>query len=186
MRNEEGCGAINPGCSGVACSWSGGRGAAGEESPSDRYLSSSDAASESNRFEAIRLALRELGYLLKEAVPKVARVAVLYQSTIPSSVLELKDVLPVVARALGLTIQPWEVRNADGFEKVFVALNKERPDGLYVLDGGSLMLINRKRIAGSALKSRLPSVYQTRQAVEASGLMSYGAEQRSTGSKATR
>ena len=42
------------------------------------YLSSSDAASESNRFEGSRLALRELGYLLKEAVPKLARVAVLY------------------------------------------------------------------------------------------------------------
>ena len=140
------------------------------------YLSSSDAASESNRFEASRLALRELGYLLKEAVPKVARVAVLYQSTIPSSVLELKDVLPVAARALGLTIQPWEVRTADGFEKVFVALNKERPDGLYVLGGGSLMLINRKRIAGLAIKSRLPSMYFTRESVDAGGLMSYGAD----------
>ena len=40
--------------------------------------------------------------------------------------------LPVAARALGLTIQPWEVRAADGFEKVFAGLNKERPDGLYV------------------------------------------------------
>ena len=57
--------------------------------------------------------------LLKEAVPKVARVAVLFQSTIPSSVLELKDVLPVAARALGLTLQPLEIRGADDFEKVF-------------------------------------------------------------------
>ena len=48
---------------------------------------------------------------------------------------EMKEVLPVAARALGLTIQPWEVRDADDFEKVFAALNKERPDGLYVSGG---------------------------------------------------
>ena len=82
---------------------------------------------------------RELGgkrlELLKEAVPKLARVAVLYDPAIPASVLEVKEVLPVAARALGLTIQPWEVRAADDFEKVFAALNKQRPDGLYVLGG---------------------------------------------------
>ena len=79
---------------------------------------------------------RELGgkrlELLKEAVPKVARVAVLYDPAIPGIVHEVKEVLPVAARALGLTIQPWEVRDADGLEKVFAALNKQRPDGLYV------------------------------------------------------
>ena len=114
--------------------------------------------------------------LLKEAVPKLARVAVLYQSAIPSSVLELKEVLPVAARALRLTLQPWEIRGADDFERVFAALNKQRPDGLYALGGGSLMLINGKRIAGLAIKSRLPSVYNTRAAVEVGGLMSYGAD----------
>jgi len=40
-----------------------------------------------------------------------------------------------VARALRLTIQPWEVRAADDFEKVFAALSKQRPDGLYVSGG---------------------------------------------------
>ena len=55
--------------------------------------------------------------LLKEAVPKLARVAVLYDPTIPTSVREVKEVLPVAARALGLTIQPWEVRAADDFER---------------------------------------------------------------------
>ena len=114
--------------------------------------------------------------LLKEAVPKLARVAVLYDPAIPSSVLSLKDNLPVAARALKLTIQPWEVRAAEGFEKVFAALSKERPDGLYVLGGGSLMRISRKRIAGLAIKSRFPSMYYTREFVDAGGLMSYGAD----------
>ena len=114
--------------------------------------------------------------LLKETVPKLVRVAVLYQSAAPSSVLEVKEVLPVAARALRLTIQPWEVRAADDFENVFAALNKQRPDGLYVLGGGVLMRINRKRIASLALKSRLPSVYNLREFVDAGGLMSYGAD----------
>ncbi|OGQ78745.1 MAG: hypothetical protein A3F90_06260 [Deltaproteobacteria bacterium RIFCSPLOWO2_12_FULL_60_19] len=112
--------------------------------------------------------------LLKEAVPKLARVAVLYEG-IPARVLEVKEVLPVAARALGLTLQPREVRAADDFEKVFAALSKQRPDGLYVL-GGNLMSANEKRIAGFALKSRLPSVYSVREAVDAGGLMYYGAD----------
>jgi putative ABC transport system substrate-binding protein len=123
---------------------------------------------------------RELGgkrlELLKEAVPKPARVAVLYDPAAPDIVLDVKEVLPVAARALKLTIQPWEVRDADGFEKVFAALNKQRPDGLYVL-GSPLMRANQKRIANFALKSRLPSVYTNRDAVEAGGLMYYGADQ---------
>jgi ABC-type uncharacterized transport system substrate-binding protein len=74
--------------------------------------------------------------LLKEAVPKVARVAVLYDPAIPATAREVKEDLPVAAHALGLTIQPWEIRAADGFEKVFAALSKQRPDGLYVPGGG--------------------------------------------------
>jgi putative ABC transport system substrate-binding protein len=113
--------------------------------------------------------------LLKEAVPKLARVAVLYDPDVPASVLQVKEVLPGAARALRLTIQRWEARTADDFEKVFAALTKERPDGLYVTRG-PLMLANGKRIAGLALKSRLPSMYSGREAVEAGGLMSYGAD----------
>ena len=114
--------------------------------------------------------------LLKEAAPKVARVAVLYETTGPDTVIEVKEVLPAVARALKLTIQPWEMRAADDFERVFAALNKQRPDGLYV-SPSPLMNANQKRIAGFALKSRLPSVCSNRAAVEAGGLMYYGADQ---------
>src|SRR5262245_33499060 len=113
--------------------------------------------------------------LLKETVPKAVRVAVVYDPDNPASVLDLKEFLPAAARALRLTIQPWEVRAADGFEKVFAALNKERPDGLYVL-GGPLMNANQKRIVGLALKSRLPAMYVRREFVDVGGLMSYGAD----------
>ena len=113
--------------------------------------------------------------LLKEAVPKVARVAVLYDPALPAAARELKEVLPTAARALGLTIRSWEVRDANGFEQVFAALSKERPDGLY-LTGGPVMNANQKRTVGFALKSRLPSVYNRREDVEAGGLMYYGAD----------
>jgi putative ABC transport system substrate-binding protein len=113
--------------------------------------------------------------LLKEAVPKVARVAVLSDPAAPSSALDVKEVLPVAARALKLTLQPWEVRAADDFDRVFAALSKQRPDGLYPT-GGPLMNANGKRIADFALKSRLPSVYENREAVHAGGLMYYGAD----------
>jgi ABC-type uncharacterized transport system substrate-binding protein len=77
--------------------------------------------------------------LLKEAVPKFARVAVLYEPASSGSVLEVKEVLPAAERSLGLTLQPWEVRGANDFERVFAALNKQRPDGLYVAGASPLV-----------------------------------------------
>jgi putative ABC transport system substrate-binding protein len=122
---------------------------------------------------------RELGgkrlELLKEAVPKLARVAVLYDLAAPGSTLEIKQLLPVAARALGLTIQSWGVRDANDFDRFFSSIGKQRPGGLYV-PFGALMRDNRKRITGLALKSRLPSVYSNREAVDAGGLMYYGAD----------
>src|SRR5262249_4553333 len=112
---------------------------------------------------------RELGgkrlELLKEAVPKLSRVAVLYDPANPPSSHEVKELLPADARALKLTIEPWQLRAVDDFEKVFAALNKQRLDGLYAATGGPLRA-NEKRIVDFALKSRLPSVYSSRKAVE--------------------
>jgi len=114
--------------------------------------------------------------LLKEAVPKVARVAVLYDRAIQGTTREVKEDLTVAARALGLTIQPSEVGAADDFEKVFAAMGKQRPDGLHVITAGPLIRANVKRIAGFALKSRLPSMYGEKDAVNVGGLMSYAAD----------
>jgi putative ABC transport system substrate-binding protein len=121
---------------------------------------------------------RELGgkrlELLKEAVPKLSRVAVLYDPANQPSLHEVKELLPADARALKLTIQPWEIRAVDDYEKVFAALNKQRPDGLYAFNAGGVMRPNEKRIVDFALKSPLPAVYSGRESVEAGGLMSYG------------
>ena len=112
--------------------------------------------------------------LLKEAIPKLARVAVLYDPAVPNNVLLAKEV-QATAKALGVTIQSWEIRHADDFDKVFAALSKQRTDGLYVV-GGPLTYANPKRIIGFALKSRLPSVYTRSQDVDGGGLMYYGAD----------
>jgi putative tryptophan/tyrosine transport system substrate-binding protein len=113
--------------------------------------------------------------LLKEAVPKLSRVAVLYDPATPG-LHEVKELLPADARALKLTIQPWEIRAVDDFDKVFAALNKQRPDGLYAVVGGGVMRPNQKRIAGFALKSQLPSVSSNEEFVDAGGLISYAAD----------
>jgi putative ABC transport system substrate-binding protein len=112
--------------------------------------------------------------LLKEAVPKLIRMAVLYNPAEQGNLTEVNQV-QTVARPLGLTIQSWEVRGTDDFESVFAAMGKQRPDGVYVA-GGPLMNANERRIVGFALKSRLPSVYDRNEAVEAGGLISYGTD----------
>jgi putative ABC transport system substrate-binding protein len=122
---------------------------------------------------------RELGgkrlALFKEAVPKVARVAILYDAGAPGMIRFVKEDLPMAARTLGLTVRSWEMRDAEGFERVIAALNNERPDGVYV-SSGRLLSANRLRIVDFALKSRLPSVYSDRTPVDAGGLMSYAAD----------
>ena len=113
--------------------------------------------------------------MFKEAIPRLARVAVLYDPAVRPNVVEAKDVLPVAARALGLTVQPWEIRDAEGFHGVFAALNKQRPDGLYV-PAGLLMNANEKRIVSFTMTSRFPSVHSGPEAVDAGGFMFYGAD----------
>src|SRR5262249_57147830 len=79
---------------------------------------------------------RELGgkrlELFKEAVPKLTRVAVLYDPAVPAAALNAKEDLPVAARALGLTVRALGVRAADGFGRGFAALWQGGLDGLYV------------------------------------------------------
>lgn len=136
-------------------------------------------ASPGGNVTGVTLLSTELGgkrlELLKEAVPTIARIAVLYDPAIPSSVIEMKEDLPLTARPLNMTVQPWEIRAADDFDRFFAATSKQRPDGLYV-HGGGLMSANRKRITDFALKSGLPSVGSIREYVDAGGLMYYGAD----------
>jgi putative ABC transport system substrate-binding protein len=112
--------------------------------------------------------------LLKDAVGKLTRVAVVYQPGIPSNVAEVKEVQSA-ARTLGLTVRPLEMRAAEDFRKAESTLNKERMDGLYVAQG-PLLNTSRKQIVALALNSRLPSIHHRREFVESGGLMSYGVD----------
>jgi putative ABC transport system substrate-binding protein len=112
--------------------------------------------------------------LFKEAVPKLVRVAVLYDPANPGSVEVVQEVR-TVARPLGLTARFWEVQGADNFEKVFAAMSKERTDGLVVAPS-PLFSANVSRITDFALKSWLPSMFGTREFVDAGGLMTYRAD----------
>lgn len=112
--------------------------------------------------------------LLREAVPKLARVAVVCDSTIPSNVREQKDVQSAAA-ALGLAVRSWTARDLAGIEQAFAAIGKERPDAIYICQGG-ILNNNRKLIADKTLKAQLPSIYSNIESVAAGGLMYYGTE----------
>src|SRR5262245_62524814 len=99
--------------------------------------------------------------LFKDTVPTLVRVAVLYDPANPGNRLHAQAV-QTAGRALGLTVQLWEVRGPDDFERVFAALRQERPDGLYV-PGGPLMRTHEKRIVDFAVQSRIPSVHDSRE-----------------------
>ena len=114
--------------------------------------------------------------LLKEIVPRLSRVAVLYDPALPASVMDIKEVLPAAAQPLKLTLLAWRIGMGNDLEKALGGLiNKDRPDGLYVL-GGALIRANRNRIARVASNSRLPSTYFQKEPVEAGGLMHYGVD----------
>jgi len=113
--------------------------------------------------------------LLKETIPKLSRVAVLWNPGNPAKVREMKETEDA-ARALGLTLRPVQVRGLNDFNSAFSAITRERPDGLVTLVE-SLTLTHRRRIADFAAKRRLPMIAELRQFAEAGGLMTYGASQ---------
>jgi len=113
--------------------------------------------------------------LLKEAIPTTSRVAVLHDLANPVTVSESKEILKAAARPLGLTVQSWDMRDADDFERVFAAIIKERANALLLAGGGPLIPMNRKRIVEFTVKRHLPSV-GNREFVDAGGLIYYGAD----------
>ena len=109
--------------------------------------------------------------LLKEVVPRVVRVAVLWS---PAAKLELQA-MRTAAPKLGLTLKLVEVRNADDLARAFAVLEKERLDALTMLFD-SLTTGYRGLVSDFAKKHKLPTVFGAREFVEAGGLMSYAME----------
>ena len=113
--------------------------------------------------------------LLKETVPKLSRVAVLWNPQNPGNALNWKE-SQLPARELGLQLHSLAVSSADKYESAFKEATKARSAALTVAQD-SLTVSNQKLIADLAEKNRLPAIYPRRDFVESGGLMSYGPDE---------
>jgi putative tryptophan/tyrosine transport system substrate-binding protein len=112
--------------------------------------------------------------LLKETVPYLSRVAVLWDPKSPSSVQQWKE-SQLPARELGLQLHSMETSSADKYESAFKEAVKKRSDAVVVI-GSELAGSNLKRIIDLVTKSRLPTLYPRGSYVAGGGLMSYGVD----------
>ncbi len=110
--------------------------------------------------------------LLKEAVPRITRVAVLWNAGNAAKAQEFSEA-QTAAGALGLRLQSLEVRDPTDLEAAFRAAASEGAEGLSVLND-PLVFTSRARIVSLAAESRLPAIYENREFVLAGGLMAYG------------
>jgi putative ABC transport system substrate-binding protein len=111
--------------------------------------------------------------LLKELVPGLSRVAVLWNSTNPYPVIVFKETQNA-ARTLGIELQSLEVKGPADFATVFELARQKRPDGFFTIDD-PLVLSERDQILDFAAAYRLPAIYGLAEFAEAGGLMAYGA-----------
>jgi putative ABC transport system substrate-binding protein len=114
--------------------------------------------------------------LLKQAVAEVSRVAVLRQPGTfgERTEKEMLKAADVAARALGLQLHLVEARGPGGFDKAFSDMIRARAGALSVWTS-PMFNSERRRLVGLAARNRLPAVYPWREAVDAGGLMAYGA-----------
>jgi len=110
--------------------------------------------------------------LLKEAVPKLSHVAVLWNAGDGGMTLRMRAI-QTASRQLGVTVRPLGVHSLEDFEVAFTAMTQERPDALFVI-ADPLLTGNRKRILDFTAKHRLPAMYEFRAYVADGGLMAYG------------
>jgi ABC-type uncharacterized transport system substrate-binding protein len=109
--------------------------------------------------------------LLREATPKVSRVALLWNP--PGSSPDYMKDTQMAARLLGVILQSVEIQTADDFERAFASILKGRAEAL-VVGPGQFLFTHQRGVVEFALKNRLPSIYAWRDAVSAGGLMAYG------------
>lgn len=113
--------------------------------------------------------------LLKEAVPAIARLAVLTTSATPGANLNLKDA-ERTATALAMQLQSLALRRPEDLEQTFATMTAQRADSLLVLPA-TLAFVHRTRIVTLAIKHKLPAMFWRREFVDIGGLMAYGPDQ---------
>jgi putative ABC transport system substrate-binding protein len=112
--------------------------------------------------------------ILRETAPKASTVAVLVRGGTPHLTGQLRE-LDAQAKPLRFRLQIVEVRGPDDFAKAFSSIAKERPGALIELPN-PLFHSNSNRIVDFAVKNRLPTIFHSKDFVEAGGLMAYGAD----------
>ena len=110
--------------------------------------------------------------LLKEVVPRLARVAVLWNPANPGNALMLREV-ETASQILGVRWQEVAVRGPDDLAGAFNAILGAQSNGILAIED-SMLVSHRSRIVESVARTRLPAMYAFRQFVDAGGLMSYG------------
>ncbi len=113
--------------------------------------------------------------LLKEAFPKLARVAVLWNAADLGMTLKFGE-LGRAAQALRVAVQALAVREPKDFDGAFSEMIRKRPDALFVITD-PLTTLNRKQLLELATKNRLPAMYENSSYVDDGGLMAYGPSQ---------
>jgi putative ABC transport system substrate-binding protein len=113
--------------------------------------------------------------LIKEAVPKARRIAVLWNTGDHAMTLRYQEIAKA-AQALQVSVQALGVREPSDFETAFAAMTRERPDALFLV-ADALTTLNRKHVLEFAATHRLPAMYEFAPLVRDGGLMSYGPSQ---------
>jgi putative tryptophan/tyrosine transport system substrate-binding protein len=111
--------------------------------------------------------------LLKEAVPRASRIAVLWNADDRAMTFRYREI-ERAARILRVAVQPLGVREPDDFAVAFAAMTRDRPDALFLVTD-ALTTLNRKRVLDFAAVHRIPAMYESGLPVRDGGLMSYGA-----------
>src|SRR5215470_7786773 len=106
--------------------------------------------------------------LLREALPQLSRLAVIWNPDVRGAVVEYKE-LEAPARSLGLRLQSVEVSHADDLAAAFAAIVDARSEAVVVISAGPVMFANRARIASLAQKHRLVSMYGQQDFADAGG-----------------
>jgi putative tryptophan/tyrosine transport system substrate-binding protein len=130
---------------------------------------------------AIELSAKRLG-LLKEIAPALRRIAMLWNQDDLGMTLRYKASAEAAER-LGVTVQALGVREPNDFEAAFAAMTREMPDGILMV-ADALTVLNRKRVFDFAAAHRLPAIYESQLFVRDGGLMSYGADERESFTRA--
>jgi putative ABC transport system substrate-binding protein len=112
--------------------------------------------------------------LIRKAVPNVRRVAMLWNRDDLGMSMRYQSSADA-AKSIGVTVQPLGVREPDDFNGVFEAMDRDRPDAIFMV-ADSLTLLNRKRVFDYAGAHQIPALYEYDPFVRDGGLMSYGAD----------